>query len=99
MSNEKTVIVNNKKTGLIGFETVTLMPGANKVSEENSKRMALTMLQTAGIKATSDMIKGLADLLKAGGRGRGVPPGAGMPQNPKRTQTFWPDGGYTIKDY
>lgn len=39
MSKEKTVIVNNKKTGLIGFESVTLMPGANEVAEAIAKTM------------------------------------------------------------
>lgn len=35
----KSVIINNKKTGLVGFDTVVLMPGANKVSEETAKAM------------------------------------------------------------
>lgn len=39
MSNEKTVIVDNKKLGLIGFETITLMPGANVVPESIVKNM------------------------------------------------------------
>lgn len=39
MSKEKSVIVNNKRTGLVGFESETLMPGANKVSEETAKKM------------------------------------------------------------
>jgi len=39
MSNEKSVIVNNKKTGLIGFESETLMPGANKISVDTAKKM------------------------------------------------------------
>lgn len=40
MSKEAShVIVNNKKTGLIGFETETLMPGANKISSETAKKM------------------------------------------------------------
>lgn len=44
MSEEKTVIVNNKKTGLIGFEDVTLMPGANSVRESLAKKMQAHMV-------------------------------------------------------
>lgn len=39
MSKEKTIIVNNKKTGLIGFEDVTIMPGPNTISEVIAKKM------------------------------------------------------------
>ena len=40
MSKEAShVIVNNKKTGLIGFDTETLMPGANKIPTETAKKM------------------------------------------------------------
>lgn len=39
MSKEKTVIVNNRKTGIIGFESIVLMPGANMVPESIVKNM------------------------------------------------------------
>lgn len=37
--SEKTVIVNNKKTGLVGFENVVLLPGANTISVSVAKSM------------------------------------------------------------
>jgi hypothetical protein len=64
---------------------------ANRVNEENNKRMTKTMLEQAGIRAATDVVKGVVDVLGKGGNKK-------LP-SPKRSQTFYNDGGYKITEY